>query len=210
MSEHNASIIQIKRGLIAYPQGSKLYLNVTNSCSLRCRFCPKFTGSWRIGGHYLRLATEPELDEILAVVGGPRNYDEVVFSGLGEPTMRLYTVLEAGKELRRLGGYVRLETDGLANLRFGRDITPDLEGNIDALSVSIQAANETIYNEHCRPKRLHCHAAALDFADLARDYVPSITLTAIKGLAGVDIPACEATAEAFGVNFHKRNLGTID
>ena len=31
---------------------------------------------------------------------------------------------------------VRLNTDGLANLVYGRDVTPDLEGPVDALSIS--------------------------------------------------------------------------
>lgn len=210
MSRRTGSVIRLKRSVIAYPQGDRLYLNVTNTCSLRCSFCPKTGGDWRIGGRHLRLQHEPTLEEIVAAVGDPGAYREVVFAGLGEPTMRLYTVLEAGKEIRRLGGRVRLDTDGLANLRHDRDITADLEGHIDALSVSLNAQDDSTYNRYCRPRQSHSHGAVRDFADRACDFVPEVTLTAIAGLPGVDLAACEGIAATMGADFRQRTLGVID
>ena len=53
------------------------------------------------------------------------------------------------------------------------------------------------------------HAATVDFAERVREFVPAVTLTAIDGLPGVDIPACRAIAEDLGVGFRRRELGKV-
>jgi TatD DNase family protein len=194
---------------IGYTLRGNRYLNVTRRCTLRCRFCPKFNGSWSVRGHDLRLDREPDAATLLAAAGDPRQYREIVFCGLGEPTLRLYTVLEVGAELRRQGAHVRLNTDGLANLVHGRDVTPDLEDSVDAVSISLNAQDAATYSRHCRPPMAGAHAAVLDFAERVRDFVPSVTLTAIDGLDGVDIPACREISERLGVGFRRRELGRV-
>lgn len=195
--------------VIGYTLHGNRYLNVTSRCTLRCRFCPKFNGSWTVRDYELRLHAEPETDALLAAAGDPGTWNEVVFCGLGEPTLRLYTVLEVGAELRRRGARVRLNTDGLANLVHRRDVTPDLEGSIDAVSISLNAQNEDLYIRHCRPPVRGAYEAVLDFARHAREFVPSVTLTAIDGLEGVDIAACRHIAEDLGVGFRRRELGKV-
>lgn len=196
--------------VIGYTLRGNRYLNVTSRCTLRCAFCPKFNGSWIVQDHDLRLRSdEPGVAELVAAAGDPREFNEVVFCGLGEPTLRLYTVLEAGAELRRRGARVRLNTDGLANLVHGRDITPDLEDSIDALSISLNAQNEDVYNRHCRPPLPGAYPALLEFAERAREFVPNVTLTAIDGLPDVDIPACRSIAERLGVGFRRREIGKV-
>lgn len=148
--------------------------------------------------------------QVLTAVGEPRNYREIVFCGLGEPTLRLYDVLDVAAELHQRGArQVRINTDGLANLVYGRDVTPDLEGLIDALSISLNAQNEELYNRYCLPTLPHSYAAMLEFADYARDFVPDITLTAIDGLEDVDMVACEDIARRLGVKFRRRILNDI-
>lgn len=195
--------------IISYDLHGSRYLNVTNRCTLRCAFCPKFNGSWTVAGHDLRLRGEPDADQLIAAAGEPGVFREIVFCGFGEPTLRLYTVLAAGTELRQRGARVRLNTDGLANLVYGRDVTPDLEDSIDAISISLNAQNEDVYNRHCRPTMPGAFEALLDFAARAREFVPSVTLTAIDGLPDVDISACSAIAERLGVGFRRRELGKV-
>ena len=195
--------------IISYDLRGSRYLNVTSRCTLRCAFCPKFNGSWTVADYDLRLHQEPDAGQFIAAVGNPRDFQEIVFCGLGEPTLRLYTVLEAAAELRLRGARVRLNTDGLANLVHGRDVTPDLEDSIDALSISLNGQNEEVYNRHCRPPMPGAFEAVLDFAARAREFVPSVSLTAIDGLPGVDIPACRAIAERLGVGFRRRELGKV-
>lgn len=193
----------------AYAQHGNCYLNVTNRCTLRCHFCPKFSGKWVVDAVDLRLPREPSAAELVAAVGDPARYREVVFCGLGEPTLRLYTVLEAGSELRARGIRVRLNTDGLANLIHGRDVTPDLEDSVDALSISLNAQDAETYNRHCRPPDPGSFDAMLDFAERAREFVPNVTLTAVDGLEGVDINACRHIAERLEVGFRRRELGRV-
>ncbi|MHB8535347.1 MAG: TatD family nuclease-associated radical SAM protein [Sulfuricaulis sp.] len=193
----------------AYTLRDSRYLNITNRCTLRCAFCPKFNDEWTVREYALRLVREPALEEIVAAAGDPKDYREIVFCGLGEPTLRLYTLLETATRLRPHTQRIRLNTDGLANQVYGRDVTPDMEGLIDALSVSLNAQDAETYNLHCRPKRPGAYEAMLDFVKRAREFVPEITLTAIDGLPGVDIPACEKIADRLGVGFRRRVLGVV-
>lgn len=196
-------------GVIGYTLGDNRYLNVTNRCSLRCRFCPKFDGRWTVGDYQLRLPREPTVEEMIEAAGDVEQYREIVFCGFGEPTLRLYDVLEAGARLHSEGGYVRINTDGLANLVHGRDVTPDLEGIVDALSVSLNAHNAEVYERHCRPLTAHSYEAMLDFVARAHEFVPDIRLSAIEGLPGVDIAACERIAHQLDVEFRLRMLDVV-
>jgi TatD DNase family protein len=162
-----------------------------------------------VSGYDLRLHDEPDANRLIAAAGDPGAFREIVFCGLGEPTLRLYTVLEAGAELRRRGARVRLNTDGLASLVHGRNVAPDFEDSLDAISISLNAQNEEVYNRHCRPPMPGAFAAVLDFATHVREFVPSVTLTAIDGLPGVDISVCREIAERLGVGFRRRELGKV-
>lgn len=196
--------------VVAYTAHGNCYLNITSRCTLRCRFCPKFNHQWVIDGVNLRLQKEPSVEEVLAAINEPHVYDEIVFCGLGEPTLRLYEMVEIAAELQQRGARrVRLNTDGLASLVYNRDVTPDLEGPVDAVSISLNAQNEAIYNRHCRPTLAGSYNAVLEFADRVRDFVPDVTLTAIDGLEGVDIAACEGIARNLGVKFRRRVLGAV-
>ena len=194
---------------IGYTIRESRYLNITNRCTLRCAFCPKFNDVWTVQDYQLRLNREPSLEEIVAAAGNAEDYREIVFCGLGEPTLRLYTLLEVATRLRPRTRRIRLNTDGLANLVHGRDVTPDMEGLIDALSVSLNAQDAETYNLHCRPKLPGAYEAMLDFVKCARDFVPEITLTAIDGLSGVDITTCEKIAKGLGAGFRRRVLDVV-
>lgn len=202
--------IRDPQSCIGYALHGSRYLNITNRCTLRCAFCPKFNGSWDVQGYDLRLrGTEPEAEEIVAAVGDPDEIEEVVFCGLGEPTLRLYTLLDVASRLRGKVPRVRLNTDGLASLVYGRDVTPDFEDVFQAISVSLNAQNEEIYNRHCRPLLPDSYRGLLDFVAHAREFVPEVTLTAIDGLPGVDIDACRRIADGLGVNFRRRVLNEV-
>lgn len=194
---------------IGYTIRGNRYLNVTNRCTLRCDFCPKFNGDWVVKGNDLRMKREPDADELVAAAGDPAAFREVVFCGMGEPTLRLPQLLAAAERIKARGGRVRVNTDGLANLVHGRDVTPDLRGRVDALSISLNAQNEALYEKHCRPKLPGAYEAMLDFTRRAREHVPEIWLSAIDGLESVDIEACRKIAEELGVRFKRRMLDEV-
>ena len=194
---------------IAYDIRGNRYLNITSQCNLRCTFCPKFNGCWDVQSYDLRLRGFPSTAQVLEAVGNPQEVDEIVFCGLGEPTQRLNTLLHVSEAMNRYGKPVRLNTDGLGNLYHRRDITPMLEGKVNAISISLNAQNEQLYDTHCRPKWGGSYNAVLDFIRRAVDHIPQVTVTAIDGLPGVDIEACAEIATGLGANFRRRVLDQV-
>ena len=195
--------------VLAYALHGNCYLNITYHCTLRCAFCPKYQGEWEVQSYDLRLMREPTVDEVMAAIGEPSQYKEIVFCGLGEPTRRLDNLLEIARRLKRQGCRIRVNTDGLANLVHGRDVTPEMAEVVDVLSISLNDQDELTYNRHTRPNIAASFADVQDFASKARAQAMEVTLTAIDGLEGVDIEACEAIARDLGVNFRRRVLDVV-
>lgn len=199
--------------VLAYELHGNCYLNITYHCTLRCAFCPKFNGVWEVQGYNLRIRHEPSVDEVMAAIGADiSKYQQIVFCGLGESTLRLDVMLEIADRLKARGASIRLNSDGLGSLVHGRDITPELAGRIDALSISMNAHNQSLYQQHCRPHpdyAEHAFEVMLDFARCAKAHVPEVTLTALDGLEGVDIEACRRMAEQLGVGFRRRVLDEV-
>jgi TatD DNase family protein len=194
---------------VAYRIRDSLYLNVTNRCTNACTFCAK-RRDFHVKGHLLKLPAEPTVSEVLALVGDPAAYDEIVFCGFGEPLLRLAEVREIAAELKALGGRVRVNTDGLANLVHGRNVLPELSGLVDALSVSLNAPDAETYERIC-PNRYGAASfpALLDFLREAPKHVPSVVATAVA-LPGLDVPAVRRLAESIpGVSFRLRSYDDV-
>ena len=194
---------------ISYTIADRLYLNITDRCTLACAFCPKHNGSHLVHEYDLSLDHRPDQGEIIAALGNPADYREVVFCGFGEPTLRLGILLETARHIRAAGGRVRVNTDGLANRVHKRNVLPELATCVDALSVSMNAHDEALYRRHCQPALSGSFEAMLEFLRMAPDFVDEVTATAIDGLEGVDIDACRALAEARGVRFRRRELDVV-
>lgn len=194
---------------LSYTIGNKLYLNITDRCTLVCGFCPKTQGMHQVHDYDLTLSKRPEYEDIVAAIGDPKAYEEIVFCGFGEPTLRLKLLLQVARYIKDKGGKVRLNTDGLACLVNKRDVLPEMQGLIDAVSVSMNTHNETLYQRHCAPQLKDAWQAMLDFLERAPAYIPDVTATAIKGLEGVDIAACERLAKEKGVAFRERQLDIV-
>lgn len=208
-TESDAEVRTAAGDVIAYTLHGNCYLNLTSRCTLRCEFCPKFNKNWEVQGYPLRLRQAPGVAEILAAVGDPTAYREVVFCGLGEPTLRLPELLQVAHKLKQAGARVRLNTDGLANWVYQRNIVPELAECVDVLSISLNAQDEATYNRHCRPPAVGAYPELLEFILCARELIADITITAVDGLEGVDIAACEALAERFNVKFRRRVLDEV-
>ena len=156
---------------IGYTLHGNRYLNITAACTLRCAFCPKFNKVWEVQGYDLKLGNKegPSVQSIIEAVGDPTEFNEIVFCGLGESTLRWNVVLEVARQLKSKGAKtIRLNTDGLANLVHERDVTPEMKGLIDAVSISMNAQNEEIYNKHCRPKKDYRHLQEVRSGDRLR------------------------------------------
>ncbi len=195
---------EIPKGKIAYPIRESLYLNLTNRCTNRCAFCAK-NASFMVKGHDLELSREPGVEELVHAVGDPRRYREIVFCGFGEPLLKLETVKAVASELKKKGARIRIDTDGQANLVYGRNILPELKDLVDAVSVSLNADNAAQYNRLCRsPFGERGFAAVLEFLREAKKMIPEVVATVVD-MPGVDVDACRRLAEeTLGVKFKKR------
>jgi TatD DNase family protein len=195
---------EIPKGKISYPIRKSLYLNLTNRCSNRCTFCAK-NASYIVKGHDLELTHEPAVEDLIREVGDPKKYDEIVFCGFGEPLLRLDTIKEAAAELKGKGAKIRIDTDGQANLVYGRNILPELKGLVDAVSVSLNSDNAAQYNRLCRsPFGEKAFEGVLNFIREAKKVIPEVVATAVT-MPGVDVEACRRLAEQeLGVKFKKR------
>jgi len=192
---------------IAYVMNNRLYLNITNKCVNACTFCPKFHGDYSVGGYNLKLLkSEPTYEQIIQAVGDPSKYEEVVFVGFGEPAQRLDTLVAVSKWLRMHGaGYIRLDTDGLGNLFYNRDITPQLAQYIDAVSVSLNAPDAQTYARLCPgPYNETAYNAVIEFIKLAKQRFKKVSATMVE-LPGIDIDATRSTANSMGVPFRARH-----
>ena len=194
---------------LSYQIGDRLYLNITDRCTLECRFCPKTQDLPKVRGYDLTLSERPTVEQLIASVGDPARYAEVVFCGFGEPTLRLTVLLEVARWIKAHGGRVRVNTDGLANLVHKDDTLPLLGECVDAISVSMNAQNAAVYEEHCQPALPGSYDKMLDFLRAAPRHIPEVTATAIRGLPGVDIDACEQLARRLGVAFRARELDKV-
>lgn len=194
---------------LVYEIEDRLYVNLTDRCTLACTFCPKHNGCTEVKGHELYLSARPETDRIIELIGDPTRYTEIVFCGYGEPTLRLKDLLKIARAIKAMGGRTRINTDGLANRVHKRDVTAEMAECIDALSVSMNAQDEATYNRHCAPSLDGSHQEVLAFIEAAAKVVPEVYATAIDGLEGVDIEACARLAEARGAIFRARYLDRV-
>ncbi|RMF93849.1 MAG: YchF/TatD family DNA exonuclease [Candidatus Schekmanbacteria bacterium] len=196
------------QSVITYRIRDSLYVNVTNRCSNKCVFCRREEDPI-VKGHLLKLGEEPSAERIIEEIGNPKNYDEIVFCGYGEPLIRLAIVKEVAKWVKAKGGKVRINTNGQANLIHKRNIIPELEGLVDRISISLNAHNAEVYEKLCPsefgPK---AYEEIIKFAKEAKRFIPDVTLTVVS-LEEVDIEKCKNIAESVGANFRIREYNVV-
>jgi len=196
-----------EKGEIAYQIRDSLYLNITNRCTNRCGFCIRFHTSY-VKGHNLRLEKEPSVEEIINTIGDPKAYKEVVFCGLGEPLLRLEVVKEVSRWIKERGGKVRINTNGHGNLIHGKNILPELQGIIDSISVSLDAEDEIMYEEVCRPVFKDAFQSVLSFIKEAKKYIPHVRITVVE-IPEVNINKCKTLAEELCVEIRVREFNIV-
>lgn len=81
---------------VTYPVKNGIYINMTNRCPCACSFCLRKNADGVYGSDSLWLDREPTVAEVCESldVWDLNKYSEVVFCGYGEPTERLYDLLE--------------------------------------------------------------------------------------------------------------------
>lgn len=168
---------------ITYPVKNGIYVNMTNRCPCACTFCLRQNGPGVYGSDSLWLEREPTVQEVCdSLAQWPLNEkDEVVFCGYGEPTERLEDLLEVAAWIK--ANYqvpVRINTNGLSDLIWGKNTAPMLAGKIDAVSISLNANNAEDYLKLTRSKfGIGSYDAMLTFAKNCTAYVPKVMMTVV-------------------------------
>ena len=189
-------------------QGATVYVNLTNRCPCACAFCLRQTKEME-EGHSLWLKNEPTVEEVIQEF---QKYDlddfkEVVFCGFGEPLERVEDVVQIAGILKhfRRDLPIRINTNGLANLIHQRDVTPELKGRIDTVSISLNAPDANEYDALTRSRfGKESFQAMLDFASLCRQYVPHVVMTVVDIVGDEKIQRCQAICDELGVKLRVR------
>ena len=190
--------------------GKNIYVNMTNKCPCSCVFCLRQTKKQQENNTLWLKDGEPSIEEVLELFS---KYDlniinELVFCGFGEPLERLEGVCAVIDSLKNTypNLKVRLNTIGLANLIYGRDVTPELEGRFDTVSISLNAPDENEFLELTRSRYgIQSYAAIKDFAVLAKRYVPNVVMTVVEKVMPEDkIEKCRQICKDLGVTLRVR------
>lgn len=191
-----------------YFNQNQMYVNITNRCTNKCKFCIRYTETG-VAGEDLWLVREPSTDEIKRALDEAcfEKAEEIVFCGYGEPTLRYDVIVEVCRYIREKNpaAIIRINTNGHGNRAAGKDITPLFEGLVDEVSISLNAKNAEEYNDICV-----CQYGEqgfyemLDFAKKAREHIKSVVLSVVDVLPAEDIEECRKIAEEAGVFFRVR------
>ena len=190
--------------------GKNIYVNMTNRCPCNCVFCLRQTKKMMEGNTLWLKGGEPSVEQVLEQFS---HYDlnvinELVFCGYGEPLERLYDVCKVIDQLKAQypNLKVRLNTNGLANLIHGKDVTPELKGRFDTISISLNAPNAEEFLALTRSKfGIQSYDALKEFAVLAKRFVPNVVLSVVeKVMSEEKIEICRKLCNDLGVTLKVR------
>ncbi len=196
---------------ILYRVHNNLYVNLTNRCPCACTFCLR-QNTDRVGeSDSLWLEREPTVEEVIAAFGKQdmRAYDEVVFCGFGEPTEALPVLLPVADYVKETYALpVRLNTNGLGNLIWERDITPEFEGRIDTVSISLNTPDPARYLELTRCRFGEgSFEAVLDFAERCARHVGKVVMTTVETtITREEEEACRQICAERGIRYRIRTF----
>lgn len=189
-------------------KGVNVYVNLTNRCPCACTFCLRQTKEMT-ESNTLWLKEEPTVEEVIQEF---QKYDlddfhEVIFCGFGEPMERVDDIVQIAGILKlyRQDLLIRINTNGLGNLIHERDITPQLKGRVDTVSISLNAPDEQEYYELTRSQfGIQSYQAMLDFALACQNYVPNVVLTVVDIIGEEKIEKCQKICDSLGVKLRVR------
>jgi TatD DNase family protein len=188
-----------------YLLGNSLYINITNRCNADCTFCRRkedpFLRGYNLG---MKKSEEPTADVYIKEIGDPTKYDEIVFCGYGEPTIRWGIVKEIAKYVKENSGKTRINTDGHGNLINKRDITPEMKDLIDVVSISFNSFDSKQYAKLMRVSENHFEEMK-NFARFAKPFVKKVVMSVVS-LDEVEIEKSrKVVEEEIGAEFRVRN-----
>lgn len=195
--------------VILYEVHDNLYVNMTNKCPCSCVFCLRQTKEEMNHSGSLWLEREPSVEEVTAEFSkfDMEKYREVVFCGFGEPTERLEDVLLVADFVKKnYHKTIRINTNGLSDLIYGKDTAPMFQGLIDIVSISLNTPNKERYLELTRSRfGIESFDAMLRFAENVKNYVDQVVLTTVSTtLTAQEEEECRRICESIHVTYRIR------
>lgn len=188
-----------------YRYGRNLYVNLTNRCPNHCSFCIRQNGDGIGDSGCLWLDREPSAEECIRLIDLAGEYEELVFCGYGEPTCRVDAMLAIARREKSNGHRIRLNTNGLGNLICGHDITKELCGVIDIISVSLNAADREAYDRLCKSDfGPEAFDAMIDFAKKCKESGAE-TVMSVVDVDGADVEKCREIARSANIKLRVRD-----
>ena len=185
-----------------YKLGNVNYINLTNECTNDCTFCVR-RGHDGVGGYNLHLEKEPSAQDVIEILD--KDKTDIVFCGLGEPTIKIEELKKIAEFVKEYGGKVRLNTNGHANVYHNKNVAEELAGLVDEVSISLNGTNPGEYNKLC----LSAYGeAGFDYMlDFAKECIKSgikVTLSVVDVIPDKDIEKAREIAESIGADFRVR------
>ncbi|MCQ4690366.1 TIGR04100 family radical SAM protein [Clostridium sp. SL.3.18] len=187
---------------ILYTYKDQVYANITNKCNCRCRFCIRSHEDGVGDADTLWHKTDPTFEQIKEAMDAFdfTGYKELVFCGYGEPTCAIDNLVASAKYAKeKYGLSIRVNTNGLANLYYGKDVIPFLAQAVDSVSISLNAPTSEQYNEVSRPQLDNAFEGLLQFATECKGQIPSVKLTIVDVLPKEEIEACKKLAASLDI-----------
>lgn len=193
---------------IVYVYEGKVYLNLTNECPCQCAFCIRQNGDAIGEADMLWHKETPTLKEVITAVDAfdYRGNTEVIVCGYGEPTCTLDVLKEVCRHIKEKFGFsIRLNTNGLGNLIWGRSIAKEVCENIDSISISLNAPTAEKYNKLVNPEFGEASFdAMLSFAEECKSYLDDVRFSLVDVIPEEDIEECKKLASSMGIPLRVR------
>ena len=192
---------------ILYTYKNNVYVNLTNHCSCNCTFCIRQHKNEVNGQNDMWHETEPTIIQVKNAIDAFDfdGYEELIYCGYGEPTCALEALIESAKYFREKHTQrIRVNTNGLGRLYYGRDILPELNQVVDAYSISLNAPTSERYKELVRPSFKNAFPAVLDFARDSKDAGKEVQFSVVNVISEEEIKQCSKLADKMGIHLKVR------
>lgn len=203
-----------KNNLVYSLPDGKTYINVTNACTNACVFCVRDIKD-DVAGSNLWL----ENDNVTAadIIEQFENFstkehisDVITFCGYGEPLLKLDVVKEVCEYIKEKfpNSKIKVNTNGHASFVHKKNVPAELKGLVDCFSISLNAQNETLYNEISKPNFKDAYAAVLEFAKQCKDAEIETVMSVVDGFDSavkINVEECAQIAAKAGADFRIRN-----
>ena len=194
---------------ILYTYKENVYVNLTNKCDCSCKFCIRSHQNKVGDADTLWHKEDPSLEDVITAIDAFHfdGYKGLVYCGYGEPTCALENLLKSAQYAKKKYGLkIRVNTNGLANLYYGRNIVPELAKTVDCVSISLNAPDKEKYMDVTRPKFENAFEGMLEFAKECKKYVPEVKFTVVDVLSEEEIQKSKELAENIGIDLRIRRF----